>query len=299
MIGDCDYVLKRQQRLTKNTIQDTHALEQEEAARASEAAKITARREKLLGEVQANERTRAGLTAEQRKLTAEALSKQRLQESLDLEFESLLTWRAREQSPDQYEKLKEQIRNIEAVRKQVETKEGNLNRLISQHDTNRELLNRIFSTCARNVLPSRNYDGKVSLEERELHFQITKRGTMSGEAMETLAVLLGDFSCLIYNAFSGQSHLPGLLLHDSPREADLGLRLYRNYFRFAAQLEAEFATSGGCPFQYVITTTTPPPSNILDNRHVVLQLDASQEDGLLFRRDLTRPPEIAQPELLP
>jgi hypothetical protein len=298
LIGNCDYVLKRQQRLSTTAIKDAQTLEQQEAARASEAAKITARCEKLLGEVQAQERTRTGLTTEQTRLTAEALSKGRLQESLDLEFESLQTWKAREQSPDAYEKLKEQIQKIDTLRKQVETKEGELNRLISQHETNRELLNRIFSTCARNVLPSPNYDGKVSLEERELHFQITKRGTMSGEAMETLAVLLGDFSCLIYNAFSGQSHLPGFLLHDSPREADLGLRLYRSYFRFVAQLETEFAASGGCPFQYIITTTTPPPGNILDDKHVVLQLDASEDNGLLFRRDLTRPPESQQPELI-
>jgi hypothetical protein len=299
LIGNCDYVLKLQQRLKTTTIKDAHALEQEEATRASEVAKITAKREKLQGEVQANERARTGLTTEQTRLTAEVLGKTRLQESLDQEFESLLTWKAREQSPDQYEKLEQQIQKIETLRKQSETKEGDLNRLISQHETNRELLNRIFSTCARNVLPSRNYDGKVSLDERELHFQITKRGNMSGEAMETLAVLLGDFSCLIYNAFSGQSHLPGFLLHDSPREADLGLRLYRNYFRFAAQLEAEFAASGGCPFQYIITTTTPPPSNILDDKHVVLQLDASEENELLFRRDLTQPPENEQPELFP
>jgi hypothetical protein len=132
--------------------------------------------------------------------------------------------------------------------------------------------------------------------DRELHFQITHGEAMTGEAMETLAVLLADLSCLVYNSLSSRSFLPGFLLHDSPREADLGLRLYRGFFRFAAQLADEFQSLGGVPFQYIITTTTSPPKTLI-NSHIALQLDASRETELLFRRDLSKPPAQEQLEL--
>lgn len=121
---------------------------------------------------------------------------------------------------------------------------------------------------------------------------------MTGEAMETLAVLLADISCLIYNSLSKDSLLPGFLLHDSPREADLGLRLYHSYIRFAAWLDERFQRIGGCPFQYVLTTTTSPPRTLQDSAVVTLRLDASKESDLLFRRNLSRQPEGEQMEML-
>ncbi len=52
---------------------------------------------------------------------------------------------------------------------------------------------------------------------------------------DTMAVLLADISGLIYNAKNEKSKLPGFLLHDSPREADLGKRIYWSYPRFLAR----------------------------------------------------------------
>ncbi len=40
---------------------------------------------------------------------------------------------------------------------------------------------------------------------------------------------------------------------------------------------------------FILTTTSLPPRVIINNRHIVLRLDASREDGLLFRRNLSRP----------
>lgn len=299
LIGECKYVLDRQTLLKQNAIQDSHALEQMEAKRASERAKITARQDVLRRSIQANELKRTKLTNQQNGLLVEIAQKKSVPTNLDTDLESLSSWKKRHEAPDQYAKLQGQITAIEGLRKQVEAKKDDLNRLLAEHDANRDLLNTIFSTAARRVLPSANYDGKVRLEDRELHFQITHGGTMTGEAMETLAVLLADISCLIYNSFSARSYLPGFLLHDSPREADLGLRLYRGFFNFAAQLEADFQQLGGCPFQYIITTTTPPPKALINDTYVALQLDASKESELLFRRDLSQPPEEDQLDLIP
>ena len=171
--------------------------------------------------------------------------------------------------------------------------------LLTQHDANRALLSSLFSAAAKKVLPSSSYDGKVTFADRELNFQVTHGGAMTGEAMETLAVLLADISCLVFNSLSNDSLLPGFLLHDSPREADLGLRLYHSYIRFAAWLDEHFQKIGGCPFQYILTTTTSPPKALQKKDVIALRLDASKEDELLFRRNLSRPPESEQLEMLP
>ena len=79
---------------------------------------------------------------------------------------------------------------------------------------------------------------------------------------------------------------PGFVIHDSPREADLGLRLYRGLIRVIAALEAHFPTPESCPFQYILTTTTPPPEEMQGDNIVRLRLDAAHPEGLLFKRNV-------------
>ena len=298
LIGRCTYVSDRQELLNRSVIKDSHTLEQMEAARAAEVAKIAAQQQNLGLGIRTNEQKRDNLTEQKNKLIVAADQKRTLQITLDTNLASLLSWKERLDAPNKYEKLQAQIKIIEDLQTQVKAKQAGLNQRITKHDDDRELLNTIFSTAAKQVLPSAKYDGVANLVDRELHFQITHGGTMTGEAMETLAVLLADLSCLIYTAFSSESHMPGFLLHDSPREADLGLRLYKGYLRYAAQVAYEFEAQGGCPFQYIITKTTPPPKALINDTHVALRLDASSEPGLLFRRDLSRQPEEDQLHLI-
>jgi hypothetical protein len=98
---------------------------------------------------------------------------------------------------------------------------------------------------------------------------------MSGEAVETLAVLLADLACMVYNSVSERPRLPGFLLHDSPREADLSLRLYRRFIGLTATLQEHFGAAENCPFQYIITTTTPPPDKLRNDNWVKLHLNAA------------------------
>lgn len=85
---------------------------------------------------------------------------------------------------------------------------------------------------------------------------------------------------------SGGRHLPGLVLHDSPREADIENALYHRLFDLAGHLENIF--DGAAPsFQYIVTTTTPPPDELDRDPYVRLRLDARQDDGLLLRRRLS------------
>jgi hypothetical protein len=136
---------------------------------------------------------------------------------------------------------------------------------------------------------SDSYDGTVSLDNRELAFRITHGPAMSGEAVETLSVLLTDVASLVYHTVSDVAHLPGFLVHDSPREADLGIRIYRSFIRFAASLQAHFGQPERCPFQYILTTTTAPPEELRGPEFVKLPLNASIPSELLLRWNVAVP----------
>ena len=294
LVGDCSYVKERQGRLQPGEVRQAHALEQMEAARSSEHEHLTRQKQELQSRITADEKERDRLQAIQNQNTEKVRFFEERASNLQGDLDQLIVWGARVQSPEKSEKMRVALGAIDALRVKIEKEKESLNQLLARHDANSELLNRIFSESVRRVLPSLRYDGIVSFENRELSFQIMHGGAMSGEAVESLAVLLADFSCLLFNLLSKDSHLPGFLLHDSPREADLGLRLYYSFINYVAEVAATFEKHGECPFQYILTTTTPPPPTVNTKRHLVLRLDASQEQELLFRRDLSRLPEDEQ-----
>lgn len=156
------------------------------------------------------------------------------------------------------------------------------------------MLERIYSGAVRSVLPASEYDGDVRFTDRTLQFGVKRGAAMGGEAVETLSILLADVSCMLYNALNGKSCLPGLWVHDSPREADLGLRIYRSFLRFVVEQQHHFRDRGACPFQYILTTTTPPPDELQEaDTFVKLRLNAAVEVDLLFRQNVgvTVPPK--------
>ncbi|GHU37589.1 hypothetical protein AGMMS50256_35720 [Betaproteobacteria bacterium] len=109
-------------------------------------------------------------------------------------------------------------------------------------------------------------------------FRLSMRG---GEAYQVLEVLLGDVACLLDSARS-ESALPGLLIHDCPREADMSTGLYENFLSLIARLQREQYVNSELPFQYIITTTTPPPAVLQGSPPVCLMLDPSSDKDLLF-----------------
>ena len=151
---------------------------------------------------------------------------------------------------------------------------------------------------AKHAQLSRHYDhvlktlitpdvgGEVILEARGIIPQPNGSVAASGQALSTSAKVLGfDFACLL-SYITGLGYLPGLFLHDSPREADMEDALYYRLFDLAAHLETVFP--GAEPsFQYIVTTTTPPPDELNQEPYVRLRLDARQEESLLLRQRLT------------
>lgn len=108
------------------------------------------------------------------------------------------------------------------------------------------------------------------------------KASADGTAMTSFAVVLFDLAALTL-AIEGKTQQPDFLLHDSPREADLGPSIYAEIFHFVHALEQV----GTAPlFQYIITTTTEPPEKYRGSPWLRLQLQGAPEDERLFRVNL-------------
>lgn len=286
LIRKCTHVQERQQILQIKQLQDDHAMERAEAQRAEERKKIEdekARLQKSIDQIKVDLR----IASESRDgMMARIREKEDSIRNLQLTYDDLAMWVQKRDRSGGYEELDLLRSKLAAVEDEIASIEKELSALLRQHDDNRERLAAIFSGAVRSVLSSDEYDGQVSLDNRELAFRVTRGPAMSGEAIETLAVLLADLVCLIYNTVYEKAMLPGFLMHDSPREADLGIRIYRSFIRFAASLQEHFGGPAECPFQYFITTTTAPPEELQKNRVVRLRLNAARMDELLLRRNI-------------
>ena len=100
--------------------------------------------------------------------------------------------------------------------------------------------------------------------------------------MESLKTLAFDLTAML-TSLEGGAGVPAFLIHDSPREADLGESVYHRLFRFAASLES---LSAQPPFQYIITTTSDPPAEIRTSDCLVQKLSGSTVNDRLLRCDL-------------
>lgn len=103
------------------------------------------------------------------------------------------------------------------------------------------------------------------------------------EAYKVLSVLLGDFAVLLFS-LTEDTAFPDFLMHDCPREADMSEQLYRSVLELLLRIEVEIAGKGEPPFQYFLTTTTPPPKSLCVSPYVRLELLPGDEESLLFKR---------------
>lgn len=114
-----------------------------------------------------------------------------------------------------------------------------------------------FSAVIRRLINS-DAKGWVTLTGNGLDIVVNVDGDRRTAAIESLKVLAFDIACLCLSV-EGATRVPAFLLHDSPREADLGLSIYDELFHLARDLENQ---GGTAVFQYIVTTTTRPPEDM-------------------------------------
>ena len=63
----------------------------------------------------------------------------------------------------------------------------------------------------------------------------------------------------------------------------MSIGLYEHFLSLMGELESNSFAEAEPAFQYIVTTTTPPPESLRDGA-ICLTLEPDSEEGLLFRR---------------
>ena len=127
-------------------------------------------------------------------------------------------------------------------------------------------------------------DGHIKFDTNgQLVLDAENRSSLSSAAIEALKTISFDLASL-FRSVGGAGHHPRFLIHDSPKVADMSPVPYAELFELALRVENQ--ANGHPNFQYIITTTEPPPEFFKTSGHIILPLDASTKDGRLFMEDL-------------
>ena len=142
-------------------------------------------------------------------------------------------------------------------------------------------LSQFFDAIIREVVGA-SAGGKVTLDGNGLKLTVEMGGDRSTAAIDSLKVIAFDLAVMCMS-IEGNARLPAFFIHDSPREADLGLSVYHRLFHLVRDLEER----GGQPlFQYIVTTTTRPPDGLQEKPWLCEVLGGAPADKRLMRCDL-------------
>lgn len=166
------------------------------------------------------------------------------------------------------------------LQEQIDAKREGLGAFRDQQATVFARLSTCFDAVIRAAVGP-TASGRVSLDGNGLKLVIQWGGERSTAAIESLKVIAFDLAVMCMS-MEGATRLPAFLLHDSPREADLGLSVYHRLFDVVRGLEGASSSA----FQYIVTTTTPPPLELQKSPWLRLELRGAPHDERLLRCDL-------------
>ena len=138
-----------------------------------------------------------------------------------------------------------------------------------------------FDIVLRELVPG-DIKGSAKLDGNGLKLNVELGGYRSTVAIESLKVVAFDLAVLAMS-MEKSLYFPGVLLHDSPREADLSEEIYKRLFLFAEKMEK--CTSAPL-FQYILTTTTAPPKSFQARPWLCLQVKGAPAEERLLKVDL-------------
>jgi chromosome segregation ATPase len=138
-----------------------------------------------------------------------------------------------------------------------------------------------FDIVLREMVPG-DVRGSAKLDGNGLKLDVELGGYRSTVAIDSLKVVTFDLAVLAMS-MERSLYFPGILIHDSPREADLSEEIYKRLFAFANKLEK----CGPAPlFQYILTTTTAPPELFRTEPWLRLEVKGAPAKERLLKVDL-------------
>jgi hypothetical protein len=153
------------------------------------------------------------------------------------------------------------------------------------HEDNLLRFSNVFADGVRAAMGGQ-VNVSVRLLDRGISLSINRNGELTGAALETIKVIAFDVAAMV-QSMEGVGHHPRFLIHDGPREADMARIIYDRFFLFARKLEESVCADGEPAFQYILTTTTPPPKDMRDGTPWLrLVLNTAKTDERLLKADL-------------
>ncbi len=140
----------------------------------------------------------------------------------------------------------------------------------------------LYQYSVRALIGSRA-SAHIQLQATKISAQVLLDGDRRTAAIDSLEAVAFDLAAMTF-AMEGGAHIPAVFVHDSPREADIGLSIYHKLFKLVKSLEA--AGSGEPAFQYIVTTTTEPPAELRKTPELVLELHGTPAENRLLMCDL-------------
>lgn len=193
-------------------------------------------------------------------------------------LEELERWEKASGSSEAARALQQAEERCKSIKAEIDGLGVRLETLRHERSAREKALNELTNLFARALFSDEAF-GTLEIRDESRPFRLSQRG---GEAFRVMEVLLGDLVCLL-DSGDPASAFPGFLIHDCPREADMGPRPYHDFLHLIERIERE-AFGDEASFQYIVTTTTPPPDSLQKPRYLREILDPSFDDGLLFRR---------------
>ena len=292
-IGECEHA-ERQLVTLDEELKKARSDTLPEASRREQAAGALRDQHKRLSDTVKRLRDQLNtLIAKRRELEDERQEVTRDAQAVQDALDKLQNWNAIRSGRVEDSELSTLLQRKDDLEARQTNARQRLDQLLTAQDRRADSVRRAYDSLVKSTL-SNDFTGRVGLSKEGLEFRIIRGESLSGEAFETLSILLADLTALLMGAF-GQARHPGVLIHDSPREADLGVAIYRRFLLATSALAAEVCNGDEVPFQYIVTTTTPPPTELSESDAVALALGG--EHGLLFGRQLASAAEDTQLDL--
>lgn len=181
--------------------------------------------------------------------------------------------------------VKDDCNKLDVNRRELEKSNAELRLFKEEANDKLKVFSGIFGDVTRAVVGSSIRGSVVLTKSSGLKPKIEKKRELGGAAMETVKTIAFDLASIIHSA-EGNGFHPRFLIHDGPRESDMAQVMYEHFFRYMQKLEQEFPEDS-IPFQYILTTTTPPPQGMRENTKWLLgeKLSGKNEEGRLLRAD--------------
>ena len=153
------------------------------------------------------------------------------------------------------DELQRALKDLDGKKKDLD---ADLKRKADQHINLVASFTRIYDHTAK-ILLGDDVTATVDLRGKAIVPQLECDGPRDSTALKLAKWLAFDIGSVALSVVGLGNH-PRFLLHDSPREADITGSIY--HALFDAALALENAADGEPAFQYIVTTTEPPPTDL-------------------------------------